>query len=602
MMQFPPGFLDQIRARLTPSQVLGRHLRLQSKPGGEHLALCPFHNDSKPSLTISDRKGFYHCFACGAHGDIITFLTQYKGLSFTDAVTQLAQEAGLPLPSPDPQFTRREQKRRTLFDVTEAATAWFEQQLHSAVGRPALAYLERRGLPETIRKQFRLGYAPDQRQGLKQYLLKEGFTLQQMEDVGLIITPDNGESYDRFRGRVMFPILDMRGRIVAFGGRILGDGEPKYLNSPETELFHKGRQLYGLHAARDQAYREKTLIVVEGYMDALALYRAGFPYAVAPLGTAVTEDQLQIMWQIVPEPILCFDGDTAGQRAMMRAAERAIPLLEPGRSLRFLTLPSGKDPDDVLQEYGPSYFRELLNQPLPLGETLFETTLRQMHPKTPEQRAAFEQTLMGFAEMIRHATVRQHYQRFFRDRLWQWQRQIQGKNTSTTLRNPKILDTSRRTISPRDRVEHRLMALVLEHPSLLVQPEIEDTFMQLELQHPTIRALHDRLLMLISSNTLPGSTDSILNKIRESDGSSEISHLEREGFLSLSCTPGSEKANWEYLIACYEHMRMEEEYQEVVARESASNAEQVFAMKQELDRCARKLAVTKDALEMILEG
>ena len=350
-MAFPPRFLDELRQRCSLADVVGRRVRL-TKRGREYVGLCPFHNEKTPSFNVVEDKGFFHCFGCGAHGDVIGFLMQNGGLGFREAVEQLAGEAGLEVPQSTPQERERAQRQVDLQDAMEAACVFFQAQLEAPAGRTGLAYLERRGLDAATIRRFRLGFAPDGREALKralagkipEALLVEGGLLRRPED--------GGATYDYFRNRVIFPIGDRGGRIIAFGGRVIGEGQPKYLNSPETPLFQKGRVLYGWAAARANAAKEPSAIVTEGYMDVIALHRAGFATAVAPLGTALTEAQLEELWKLAPEPILCFDGDAAGERAALRAADRALPLLRPGISLRFAALPAGEDPDTLIARYG----------------------------------------------------------------------------------------------------------------------------------------------------------------------------------------------------------------------------------------------------------
>src|SRR6266849_4630186 len=361
-MAFPPGFLDELRARVPLGELVGRRVRLVRR-GREQAGLCPFHNEKTPSFYVVEDKGFFHCFGCGAHGDAIGFLMRADNLDFIEAVERLAGEAGIAVPQQTPQDRERAQRQKTLLEALAAAADFYEVQLWSSSGARAREYLTARGLDEETVRRFRLGWAGDDRQALRRALAPE-FPEPLLHEAGLLRTPeDGGNPYDYFRGRVMFPIGDRAGRVIAFGARTLGDDPPKYLNSPDTPVFEKGRVLYAWAAARAglarQDLRDANLadgaaaaIVVEGYMDVIALYRAGFETAVAPLGTALTEMQLAELWRLSPEPVLCFDGDTAGQRAALRALDRALPLLQPGRSLRFACLPPGEDPDSLIRGAG----------------------------------------------------------------------------------------------------------------------------------------------------------------------------------------------------------------------------------------------------------
>src|SRR6266446_5784277 len=416
-MAFPPRFLDELRQRCSLADIVGRRVRL-IKRGREYVGLCPFHNEKTPSFNVVEDKGFFHCFGCGAHGDVIGFLMQNGGLGFREAVEQLAGEAGLEVPKSTPQERERAQRQIDLQDAMEAACVFFAEQLEAPAGKAGLAYFQQRGLDAATIRRFRLGFAPDGREALKralagkipEALLVEGGLLRRPED--------GGSTYDYFRNRVIFPIGDRSGRIIAFGGRVIGDGQPKYLNSPETPLFQKGRVLYGWAAARANAAKEPSAIVTEGYMDVIALHRAGFGTAVAPLGTALTEAQLEELWKLSPEPVLCFDGDNAGQRAMIRALHRALPLLQPGRSLRFAGLPSGEDPDSLIRTGGKPAFAEILAAARPLSEMLWQSELAARPIDTPERRADLERRVMADAALIGDRIVQGEYRRFLRDKLF----------------------------------------------------------------------------------------------------------------------------------------------------------------------------------------
>ena len=416
-MSFPPEFLNELRDRLAVSEIVGQRVRLQRK-GREFQGLCPFHNEKTPSFTVNDDKGFYHCFGCGAHGDVITFAMNTEALSFPEAVEKLAQLVGLQVPAQHPDDRAREQKRRTLEDVMEAACLWFERNLRLPVGKQAMEYLKGRGLDAATLKRFRLGYAPNERTALKAHLVAEGFEEALIVEGGLHKPAEEagdrpGErargAIDYFRDRVIFPITDRRGRVIGFGGRVMGDGQPKYLNSPETPLFHKGRVLYGLAQAREAASKAGSVLVTEGYMDVIGLAMGGFDYAVAPLGTALTEEQILQLWKLAPEPVLCFDGDSAGQRAAARAAERALPLLKPGFSLRFVTLPAKEDPDSLIRTQGPAAMRRLIEQAAPLVTALWQSERAKLHSETPEQLALLRQTLEEHAAKIADRTVQGFY-------------------------------------------------------------------------------------------------------------------------------------------------------------------------------------------------
>ena len=417
-MAFPPGFLDELRARLSLSDVVGRKVSLKRRSGSEYAGLCPFHNEKTPSFTVNDKKGFFHCFGCGAHGDAVGFVMKTEGLSFPESVEKLAREVGLPVPRATPVERERAERVATLQQVAEEAARWFQKQLRLPVGRQGLDYLRGRGLSEATIDDFRLGFAPDSRDGLLAHLKREGVPVDKIVEAGLAIQPeDRREPYDRFRGRVMFPINDRRGRTIAFGGRVMGQGEPKYLNSPETPLFHKGANLYCLDRAREAATKDQPVIVAEGYMDVIALHVAGFTGAVAPLGTALTEGQLAELWKLADEPYLCFDGDNAGRRAAARAAERALPLLRAGKSLRFLALPAGEDPDSLIRSRGADAMRRTLDLARPLVDLVWSLDTEGKPSDTPERRASLQRAVENRVNEIADPVVRDYYRAEMRGRL-----------------------------------------------------------------------------------------------------------------------------------------------------------------------------------------
>ena len=417
-MRYPPHILEEIRARLPASAVVGRRVQLK-KAGREWRGLSPFNAEKTPSFYVNDQKQFYHCFSSGKHGDVFTFLMETEGLSFPEAVERLAGEAGVALPAPTPESRESEKKRATAIDVMEMAAAWFEERLRSSKGTEARAYLDRRGLGDEVRARFRLGYAPNERYALRDHLAGKGIERETMVELGLLAGgEDVAVPYDYFRDRVMFPITDLRGRVVAFGGRALAkEVRAKYLNSPETPLFSKGRMLYNLHNARKAAHERSSIIAVEGYVDVIAMTLAGHAETVAPLGTALTEDQLALLWRHADEPVLCFDGDGAGLRAAHRALDVALPLLEPGKSLRVALLPGGQDPDDLLRSGGPGAIDRVLEAAIPLSELLWRRAVEAQPADTPERRAGLARTLRTTITTIRDETVRRYYRDDIEERL-----------------------------------------------------------------------------------------------------------------------------------------------------------------------------------------
>ena len=417
-MRFTPQFLEDLRARLPVSEVVGRRVKLR-KAGKEYQGLSPFQQEKTPSFTVNDQKQFYHDFSTGKHGNIFDFVMETEGVSFPEAVERLASMAGMPVPAATPDAARQEQRRKTLHDVMELAAKFFADTLASRHGAKARGYLGDRAISPATQVTFRIGYAPPDRFALKEHLGAQGISTEDMVEAGLLVGgEDIPVPYDKFRDRVMFPITDVRNRVIAFGGRALEkDVAAKYMNSPETPLFHKGDNLYNLPTARQAAHNGAPIVVVEGYVDVIAMVTAGFAGSVAPLGTALTENQLALLWKMADEPILCFDGDKAGQKAAFRAADLALPHLKPGKSLRFALLPEGQDPDDLARSGGRGAIEEVISAARGLADVLWTRELEGGSFTTPERRAALEVRIGELSNGIRDEVMRRHYREHLAERL-----------------------------------------------------------------------------------------------------------------------------------------------------------------------------------------
>src|SRR5437764_625830 len=533
-MAFPPGFLDELRARIPLGSLVGKHVRLIRR-GRELAGLCPFHHEKTPSFYVVEDKGFFHCFGCGAHGDAVGYLMRAENLDFIEAIERLAAEAGLAVPQQTPQERERAQRQKTLLEALAAAANFYEARLWSPAGARARDYLKARGLDEETIRRFRLGWAPEDRQALRRALSGD-FPETLLHEGGLLRQPETGEPYDYFRGRVLFPIGHWACQVIAVVGQTMGDEQPKYLNSPDPPLFEKGRVLYAWAAARANLGRETDtdalpVIVVEGYMDVIALHRAGFGTAVAPLGTALTEAHLHELWRLSPEPVLCFDGDNAGQRAMLRALHRALPLLQPGRSLRFAGLPPGEDPDSLVRNGGKPAFAEILAAARPLSEMLWQSELAARPIDTPERRADLERRLMADAALITDRIVQGEYRRFLRDRLfalgrpsggrggWSKGRALPGPG-KPRLAAPGLPMPGEAPPPPRSPARLRreiLLRMLLQHPFLA--GEASEEIAALDFPEPELDRLRREILQVEVVN--PGL-----------DASGRRQHLERCGFGS----------------------------------------------------------------------
>ena len=518
-MKYPQSFIEEIRHALRVSEVIGRHIPIK-RAGREFHALCPFHKEKTPSFTINDEKGFFHCFGCGAHGDVIGFTMDYEHLGYREAVERLASQAGLQVPQLTRAEVERESREQSLQQVVELAARWFEQQLEqTSEAEFARSYLRERGLNAETAAKFRIGYAPTDRDALMRAMKLQGISEQQLIETGMLIQVEGKAPYSRFRRRLMFPIRDRKSRVIAFGGRVL-PGEPhsdapKYLNSPETALFHKGRQLFNLDQARKAAYDSRQLIVCEGYMDVIALAQAGIAYCVAPLGTAITAEQLQLCWQTVDEPTLCLDGDSAGLRAMARALDLALPLLVPGKTIRMAMLPKGEDPDTLVRTIGKPAFDDVIAKAQPLAIALWQQVMGE-DARTPEARAAREQELTRKIMQIKHPTVQHYYKQFMREQLQQYQSsslRTPGKqstfynkngspraNTFAVTNNivlpPLLRSADASLLNPAS----SLIALVVAHPPLLQDAAAEEVWLAAPMPAPWQQRLHQLITEMHIAN------------------------------------------------------------------------------------------------------
>src|SRR6186713_523721 len=512
-MSLSPQWLDELRSRVTLSGVVMRTTKLQ-KSGHEWKACCPFHNEKTPSFTLSDEKGFYHCFGCGAHGDVIRWMTDQRGLAFMDAVKELAAEAGLEVPRLDPRDVQRAEQQAGLHDVMAAAQGWFRASLDTPEGARARDYLKSRRFDAHTMERFGFGFAPDSRNALKAALKQ--FDEMLLVEAGLRIAAEEREPYDRFRGRLTIPIHDARGRVIAFAARIL-DAEkkdaPKYLNSPDTPLFDKGRTLFNLHRAGPASRKSGRVVVVEGQMDAIALAAAGIEEAVAPMGTALTERQIELLWRLADKPILCFDGDAAGRRAAMRAATRALPMLRPGHSLQFASLPAGMDPDDLLRSKGRDALEALLAAPVSLLETLWQHERDAGPLASPEDKAGLKARLADLIETIQHPDIKSLYRRDLMDRFSAFafprreftKREFTGKrggNPAIPLRAGASEKLRRSTADgARDVLAQAVLAGLARHPDQIARHA--EALLSLAPAEPQLAGAIDAMLELESAGQGP---------------------------------------------------------------------------------------------------
>ena len=536
-MSLPNGFLDELRSRICLSDVVGRKvqwdLRKSNQARGDMWAPCPFHQEKTASFHVDDNKGFYYCFGCQAKGDAIGFIKETENVNFIEAVEILASEVGLQMPEFDPKSKEKADRNKILLEIMEQSVNFFRLTLNSNQGKHALEYLKKRGLSSDAIERFEIGFAPADQTTLTQKLIDKGYDLDAIIETGMSVKSDESNRlYDRFRGRIMFPIRDSRGRCIAFGGRSLDPtARAKYLNSPETPLFDKGSNLYNLVNARSAVGRGEPLIVAEGYMDVIALDSGNFNGAIAPLGTAITEKQLQLMWRISPEPIIALDGDKAGLRAAYRLIDLSLPLLRTGKALRFSIMPEGKDPDDLIRNEGASAFKNLIDEAVPMVDLIWKRETEGKSFDSPERRAGLDKSLSDVIALIKDKNLKNHY----RDALFQARRQFLGRQNAGTTEfknNSRLMPQSdtkssflvaadEKTVSAQIR-ESTVIAVLMNFPELI---EIfYDELIMIDLASPDCDLILKELVKLDN-----GTKAEIKNELMEKIGGEKVEKL-----LSLS--------------------------------------------------------------------
>lgn len=572
-------FTQILRDRLPLSVVVARFVAIKKK-GREYTGCCPFHEEKSPSFTVNDDKGFYHCFGCGAHGDLFNFVMQKLNLPFIEAVEYLAAQANLSMPRFESAKTTTETKEdnQSFYQIMELACQWFERNLRQSQVESVRQYLMNRGMTGITAKKFRIGYAPES--GLKEFLVQQGCLESQLLQLGLIgRSEQGGRTYDRFRGRVMFPIQDVRGRVIAFGGRIIDQGEPKYLNSPDTPLFHKGRQLYALNHSLQHARNGHPFVVVEGYMDVISLHQNGIEAAVAPLGTAMTVEQLQLLWRTSPTPILCFDGDAAGLRAAIRAAYKALEVIKPGYSLSFCFLNEDDDPDSYIKQYGTIAFQQLIAQAKPLIEVLWDDFIAKQDLSTPERKAKARKDILELTNQIRDPDIQHFYRQDFNSRLqsFLYSQYNQRNKEAGQYDIARNLVVKKLTQTKKNDDGHKiLLAILVNHPTLISQ--VSEQLMDLTFAEESHNELRQKLL-------------EICNESPYIEGVSFKDRLQRAGFAAtleqLLCRDIYHKARFAHPTA--ELQQAYEGWLEIWAA-----MQEVNNLKQEATQAAAELSSSLD--------
>lgn len=569
-MSLPPRFFDEIRSRLALSDVIGRRVKV-TRAGREFKACCPFHHEKTPSFTINDDKQFYHCFGCGAHGDVIKFVMEHDNLAFMDAVEMLASEAGLSVPKPSPEAAAHAKKTNDLYDLLEEATIFFQDYLNTPKNQDVRDYIKERGISAEMLDMFRIGFSPDDGQELRRYLKDKGYSDKEMITAGLLRpSTKGGEPYAFFRDRVMFPVPDRRGRIVAFGGRILPQSirppqrrdfsPPKYINSSETPLFHKGRMLYGEPTARKASAEGLPIVLVEGYMDVIACVQAGIRGALAPMGTAVTEEQIAVMWSMIPDftkvPILCFDGDNAGRKAAQRVCERVLPMLEPGRSVDFAFIPEGEDPDSLIKANGIHGVSKILDQAVPLFDFIWHSFVAGRVFKTPEKRAGVIKQLEAEVAKILNQDVQMHYRSLLRKKVSETFFARSGTDQRFGSERKGVFKNSSdiQGMKPTRPIRHDqnlfskvLLASIINHPHIF--DGVDEIVSRLAFTHPRLEAVRQSVIILLSENPDLSSNDLVV-ALKDKGFMQEIGDICNESvyvhasFSAPNATDNDVQSNW----------------------------------------------------------
>ena len=589
MAFLPPRFLDDLRLRVSLVSVVGKKVKL-TRRGHEYTGLCPFHKEKTPSFTVSEEKGFYHCFGCGAHGDAISFLVNCEKMPFMDAVETLAHMAGMEVPKTSPQQMQRLANQNSLYEVMEKACTFFEQMLYKPEGKEGLNYLHKRGLTDEDIRHFRLGYAPAGNL-LRKTLMQQGCAEKDLIALGLVhkATEKGRENYDYFHNRVMFSIADKRKHIIAFGGRVMVKAEPKYLNSPETVLFHKGENLYALPYALETMRQTGKAVLVEGYMDVIALHKIGITNAVAPLGTALTEDQIQILWKTSPEPTICFDGDGAGIRAAERAAKRVLPILKEGYSLKFVFLPDGLDPDDFAKVKGKQAFEALLNTAKPLSWLLWQTLTVGKKFETPEHFAALDKDIQSLLQNIKNATVRGYYEKEFKLELKKFTKEMmyQNKNGARKHAAPTLKVALIPTLTPYLNDAKMLLTYLILFPELYAR--YMERLSYLKIKDKKVLRLQEILSNELTDNPTINAAD--FKKLLQEKYSKNLFiylNQELETLARANKSPEEAKAEFEIKIKALEGNLLDEEIkaqmQEFKANPTPKLWTHILSLKQEREK------------------
>jgi len=594
-MKFTPSFLDNIKSRILVSEVVGKKVKLRRR-GREFIGLSPFKQEKTPSFTVNDDKGFYHCFSSGFHGDIFTFLMETEGFSFPEAVRILANQAGVIVPKSPDDDRKKNDDLENLWKILNVASSWFQEQLKDPIADHAKKYLLERGITLKTIEHFHIGFAPDQTNALASYLAGRGFSEDLIVRSGLGVKSESRDKIiDRFRGRIIFPIIDSRDRVIAFGGRTILGRDPKYLNSPETVLFEKRKTLYGLFRARQSIYKLNQMIVVEGYLDVISLHQAGLKNVVSSLGTALTEDHLLRIWKYAVEPIICLDGDSSGRDAMCRVADKAFPLLKPGKSLRFASIPDGDDPDSYVKNKGLNEFKLLIEKATSLSAFIWNVESSVQHLDTPERRAYFENRLLEKTRLIVDSKVRREYKNFFKKMIWEKfrmsKKQTVDKVSSFASSIQDSLAANQKKTDPLLVLQKILILLMVNH-SFVLEKNAE-RFAHLDFSSKKLEKIRQEILSLVGENDL--SIEKIMQYLESKNLNNEIKSISTEEVLVHAPFTKPEADKQDVLLGLKEILNR---YHVLTLKQQRKEAGKVFSKTGKAEDAGRLISLRKKEIEL----
>lgn len=590
-MDISTNFIDRLKSQINMSDLVSRRVKL-TKKGKDYFGRCPFHNEKTPSFSVNDTKQFYHCFGCGANGDIINFVEETEGLDFAESVKYLAKAYNIPMPEMDKPVSKDE---FVLDKINQEAAKWFHRNLYSAQAVSSMNYLHNRGISNEYIKKFFLGYAPNTKESLISYLKSKRFSEVDLRKSGLVTVLDNGQIIDKFRGRVMFPIVNFKGKIIAFGGRSVDDSvQPKYLNSPETSVFHKKQILYNENTLFKELRGVKKVYIVEGYTDVISLYMAGIKNVVATLGTSVSEFHIKKLWKISEAPTICMDGDAAGMKAMARVIDVVLPILKPGYSVNFVKMPEGSDPDDVVKNQGAAYLKNLFENKIDLCDAIWNLYISTADLKTPEKQALLKKRFMDSAEKIQDASVKKFYNQYFNNKFFEF---FRGNNYSKkTIQANKI--TSNNSISPLERVALNLLALIIEIPELMLNEKIHEEFFSITMGSEYFTKIYSAISLVYEQLEREDEKDRFNERfkslLKEKLDLSIIKHLSGEQSYFLDKISVKDINNmvmsWDKTFAVYRLETLKDEYRQSLKSFDEESMEIATNLKKQITEAEKRIS------------